>query len=133
MHGREELLAFLRSFMGAWSEYSNELEEIRVLPDGRLLVLFNEVGLGRSSGARTELHPGALVEIRDGLIVSLRGHGARRGAARGGPRVALGRPFDAAARAGSVPTSGCRRRVRLSGTNYLGGSLWICRGSARAS
>ena len=68
MHGREELLAFLRSFIGAWAEYSNELEEIRVLPDGRLLVLFNEVGLGRSSGVRTELHPGALVEVRDGLI-----------------------------------------------------------------
>ncbi len=73
VHGREELLAFLRSFMGAWSEYTNELEEIRVLPDGRLLVLFNEVGLGRSSGARTELHPGALVEIRDGLIVRYEG------------------------------------------------------------
>ncbi len=73
VHGREELLAFLRSFIGAWSEYSNELEEIRVLPDGRLLVLFNEVGLGRSSGARTELNPGALVEIRDGLIVRYEG------------------------------------------------------------
>jgi ketosteroid isomerase-like protein len=73
VHGREELLAFLRSFIGAWSEYRNELEEIRVLADGRLLVLFNEVGLGRSSGARTELNPGALVEIRDGLIVRYQG------------------------------------------------------------
>jgi ketosteroid isomerase-like protein len=73
VHGRDELLAFLRSFIGAWSEYRNELEEIRVLADGRLLVLFNEVGLGRSSGARTELNPGALVEIRDGLIVRYQG------------------------------------------------------------
>jgi len=73
VHGREELLAFLKSFMGAWSEYSNELEEIQVLPDGRLLVLFNEVGLGRSSGVRTELHPGALLEFRDGLIYRYEG------------------------------------------------------------
>jgi ketosteroid isomerase-like protein len=68
VHGRDELMAFLRSFMGAWAEYRNELEEVRVLPDGRLLVLFNEVGLGRTSGVRTELNPGALVDIRDGLI-----------------------------------------------------------------
>ena len=71
--GRGELMAFLRSFMGAWAEYSNELEEIRVLPDGRLLVLFDEVAVGRGSGARTELHPGALVEFRDGLIYRYRG------------------------------------------------------------
>ena len=72
-HGREELLAFLRSFIGAWAEYRNELEEIRVLQDGRLLVLFNEVGIGRTSGAETRLNPGALVEVRDGLIVRYEG------------------------------------------------------------
>ena len=73
VHGREELLAFLKSFMGAWSEYRNELEEIQVLPDGRLLVFFNEVGRGRISGAETTLSPAALVEIRDGLIVRYEG------------------------------------------------------------
>ena len=82
VHGREELLAFLRSFIGAWAEYSNELEEIRVLPDGRLLVLFNEVALGRRSGVRTELHPGALVEMRDGLIAATTAWSATRRCAR---------------------------------------------------
>jgi ketosteroid isomerase-like protein len=73
VHGRDELLAFLRSFIGAWAEYRNDLEEVRVLPDGRLLVLFTEVARGRSSGAVTELNPGALVEIRDGLIARYEG------------------------------------------------------------
>ena len=73
VRGREELLAFLKSFMGAWAEYSNKLEEIRALPDGRLLVLFNEVGRGRASGAETRLNPGAIVEIRDGLITRYEG------------------------------------------------------------
>jgi ketosteroid isomerase-like protein len=68
VHGRDELLAFLRSFMGAWAEYTNTLEEIRPLPDGRVLVLFTEVGRGRSSGVETTLNPGALVEFEDGLI-----------------------------------------------------------------
>jgi ketosteroid isomerase-like protein len=73
VHGRDELLGFLKSFMGAWAEYSNELEEIQVLPDGRLLVFFNEVGRGRISGAETTLNPAALVEVRDGLITRYEG------------------------------------------------------------
>jgi ketosteroid isomerase-like protein len=68
VRGRDELLAFLRSFISAWSEYTNELEEIRTLPDGRLLVLFHEHGRGRTSGAETDLSPGAIVEIREGMI-----------------------------------------------------------------
>jgi ketosteroid isomerase-like protein len=68
VRGREELQAFLRSFMGAWSEYSNELEEIHSLPDGRVLALFHEYGRGRTSGVETRLEPGALIELRDGLI-----------------------------------------------------------------
>jgi ketosteroid isomerase-like protein len=68
VHGREKLLAFLRSYMGAWEHYSNELEEIRVLPDGRLLVFLKEVARGRSSGVDMTWSVASIVEIRDGLI-----------------------------------------------------------------
>jgi ketosteroid isomerase-like protein len=73
VRGRDELVGFLKSFLGAWSEYRNELEEVRALPDGRLLVLFTEQGRGRSSGVETSLSPGALVEIRDGMIYRYEG------------------------------------------------------------
>jgi ketosteroid isomerase-like protein len=73
VHGRTELLAFLRSYMGAWAEYTTELEAIRVLPDHRLLVLFTERARGRSSGVETHLDPAALVTVRDGLVVRYEG------------------------------------------------------------
>jgi hypothetical protein len=50
VHGRDNLHAWLRSYMGAWDEYSNELEMVRVLPDGRLLLHMTEVARGRSRG-----------------------------------------------------------------------------------
>ena len=73
VHGREELLAFLQELHGRVVRVQQRARGDPVLPDGRLLVLFNEVGLGRSSGVRTELNPGALVEIRDGLIYRYEG------------------------------------------------------------
>ncbi|HEU0024570.1 MAG TPA: nuclear transport factor 2 family protein [Thermoleophilaceae bacterium] len=73
LRGRDDLHSFLRSFMGAWAEYTNELEEIRELPDGRVLVLFTETARGRRSGVETQLSPAALVTIRDGLIVRYEG------------------------------------------------------------
>ena len=72
-HGLDQLLGFLRSYMGAWDEYINELEEVRLLPDGRVLVLLKEVARGRSSGVEMTWSVAALVEIRDGLIVRYEG------------------------------------------------------------
>ena len=70
LKGRDELFAFLRSYMGAWDEYENELEDLRVLPDGRILLYLKEVARGRSSGVDLEWSVAALVEIEDGLIRS---------------------------------------------------------------
>ena len=68
VHGRDNLHAWLRSYMGAWDEYSNELEMVRVLPDGRLLLHMTEVARGRSSGVDLTWSVAALVELEDGLI-----------------------------------------------------------------
>ncbi len=73
VHGRDELLAFLRSYMGAWEEYVNELEDVRVLDDGRLLVYLTEKARGRSSGVEMTWSVAAIVEIEDGLITRYTG------------------------------------------------------------
>ena len=66
--GRDQLHAWLRSYMGAWEEYFNELEDVRVLDDGRLLVYLTEHARGRSSGVEMTWSVAAIVEIEDGLI-----------------------------------------------------------------
>ncbi|MBN1528585.1 MAG: nuclear transport factor 2 family protein [Thermoleophilaceae bacterium] len=71
--GRDALLAFLRSYMGAWDEYVNELEDVRVLPDGRLLLHLKEVARGRTSGVDLTWSVAAIVEIENGLITRYEG------------------------------------------------------------
>jgi ketosteroid isomerase-like protein len=73
VRGRDQVLGFLRSYMGAWAEYRTVLEDVRVLPDGRALAFFSEAATGRSSGVETELHPAALITVRDGLVVRYEG------------------------------------------------------------
>ena len=59
--------------MGAWEEYVNELEDIRVLDDGRLLVYLTEKARGRSSGVEMTWSVAAIVEIEDGLVTRYTG------------------------------------------------------------
>jgi ketosteroid isomerase-like protein len=77
VRGREEVVAFLRSFMGAWEEHEVEVEEIRPIGDGRVLVFFTERGVGRSSGAATEERPVAVWTVRDGMAVGFEAFGDR--------------------------------------------------------
>jgi ketosteroid isomerase-like protein len=66
--GRDEVVAFLRSFMGAWEEHVMEVEDVRELEDGRVLVFFTERGRGRQSGVETAAHPAALWTLRDDKV-----------------------------------------------------------------
>ena len=80
--GRDEVVAFLRSFMGAWDEHEMELEEVQELDDGRVLVLFTERARGRLSGVETEVRPAGLYTLRDGRIVRFEATGDRDEALR---------------------------------------------------
>jgi ketosteroid isomerase-like protein len=82
LKGREDLLAFLRSFMGAWDEHAMEVEELRELDDGRVLALFTERARGRMSGVETVANPAALWTVRDGRVVRCEGFGDRDEALR---------------------------------------------------
>jgi ketosteroid isomerase-like protein len=80
--GREQVVAFLRSFIGAWEEHEMDVEEIRELDDGRVLVLFTERARGRWSGVETVVHPAALWTLRDGMVVRFEAFGDRDEARR---------------------------------------------------
>jgi hypothetical protein len=71
--GREQVLGFLRSYMGAWSEYRVELEQVRAIDDERVLVTFTEIARGRSSGVETAVSPAAVVTLRGGFVVRYEG------------------------------------------------------------
>jgi ketosteroid isomerase-like protein len=75
--GRDEVVAFLRSFMGAWEEHVLELEEVHELDDGRVLVLFTERARGRMSGVETEVRPAGMFTLRDGRILRFDAQGDR--------------------------------------------------------
>jgi uncharacterized protein len=80
--GPDQVVAFLRSFMGAWEEHVMELEEVRELDDDRVLVFFTERGRGRSSGVETVAHPAAVWTLRDGKVTRFEAYGDRADALR---------------------------------------------------
>jgi ketosteroid isomerase-like protein len=84
VRGREAAMAFLREFMGTWEGHTIEIEEIRALGEGRVLVLFTERAVGRGSGVPTEVHPVAIWTLRDGLVTRFEGLARREGLARAG-------------------------------------------------
>jgi ketosteroid isomerase-like protein len=72
LHGREEVLAFLRRYAGTFEDYSMELDEIRDLGDHRVLARFSESGRGKGSGVETHLSATGVWTIRDGRAIAFR-------------------------------------------------------------
>jgi ketosteroid isomerase-like protein len=75
--GREATMGFLREFIRAWREHVIELEEVRALGDGRVLVLSTERGVGRGSGVALEHNPAAIWTVRNELVLRFQGFSDR--------------------------------------------------------
>jgi ketosteroid isomerase-like protein len=71
-HGLAEVGAFWRDYEATWENREIELEDVRQLEDGRVLVLFTERARGRASGIDTEASPGAIWTLRDGKIAGFK-------------------------------------------------------------
>jgi len=66
-HGREELIAIVSEWLGAWDEWHEEIEEMRAMGE-RVLVLSTQRGLGKGSGIAWENRFAMLFEVADDRI-----------------------------------------------------------------
>jgi ketosteroid isomerase-like protein len=72
LHGREEVLAFIRRYAGTFEDYRMELDEIRDLGGHQVLARFSESGRGKGSGAETHLSATGVWTVRDGRAIRFR-------------------------------------------------------------
>jgi ketosteroid isomerase-like protein len=70
--GIAEVGAFWRDYEAVWESREIDLEDIRELDDGRVLVLLPERARGRASGIETEASPGVIWTLRDGRIAGFK-------------------------------------------------------------
>jgi ketosteroid isomerase-like protein len=73
-NNRDELFAVLRRFLGTWEEYQVRVDEMRVLPDGRVLVLFSEHTRGRGAGIASDVEAAAVWRLGEGRVVAYRAY-----------------------------------------------------------
>ena len=91
VRGREAIRKFLVEFLGSWTEFRQEIEDVRVAGD-RAALLIHLTAVGRASGAEVNTRYAHLWTVRDGAGVfvdayrdqadALRALGTREGAER---------------------------------------------------
>ena len=79
--GINAFLDWMRSYLSAWVDFKFELYEVECV-EHRLLVRARITARGRTSGMELGGDIYELVELQDGLIISLEHHGTRDGALR---------------------------------------------------
>src|SRR5690349_3468354 len=71
---------FRHSWLDSWRDLRFEAEEFVDGTEGRILVLFKQTALGKSSGIETEQHGGHVWTMRNGKAVRLEVHVSREDA-----------------------------------------------------
>lgn len=71
--GHQALVRIIGSWVAAFDEWSEEIEEIRDLGD-HVLVAAKQRGRGKETGVETELRYALLYEVEDGKISSMTFH-----------------------------------------------------------
>jgi ketosteroid isomerase-like protein len=80
-HGYEGMeKGFRGSWLESWRELCFEAEEFMAAGEGRIVVLYRQTGIGKTSGAEAELHGGHVWTMRDGKAVRLEVHAHRHDA-----------------------------------------------------
>jgi ketosteroid isomerase-like protein len=74
-HGLDGMVkGFRESWLDSWRDLRFEAEEFIVGTEGRILVLFRQTALGKSSGVATEQHGSHVWTMRDGKAIRLEVH-----------------------------------------------------------
>jgi ketosteroid isomerase-like protein len=69
--GHERLIQIVTSWVTAWEDWREEIEEIRDLDDDRVLVLSVQRGRGKGSGVEVEARWAVVYELEGDLITSI--------------------------------------------------------------
>jgi ketosteroid isomerase-like protein len=73
-HGHEGVSRAVIEWVGAWSEWSIELERYLDVGDDRVAFLWQERGTAKGSGVAMSLKGISVVTLRDGVVVSMVAH-----------------------------------------------------------
>jgi ketosteroid isomerase-like protein len=77
--GRDAVLRFgLQEIPDAFEDLRVEVEEVRDLGEGRVLLVARYLGRGRKSGIELDQRISSIHRLRDGMIVSVRDYPSRR-------------------------------------------------------
>jgi ketosteroid isomerase-like protein len=69
--GYEGVRQWFASIEAVWSEWTLELPDVGITPDGRVLALGTVHGTGRGSGVELDRHVGVVVAFRDRKMLRL--------------------------------------------------------------
>jgi len=73
-HGREGVRRALIEWMGAWNDWTIEVESYLDVGDDRVAFLWQERGTAKGSGIATSQKGITVVTLRDGIVVSMLVH-----------------------------------------------------------
>ena len=73
-HGREEYLRYARDFVAQFEQFTLTVEDLRPIPDGRVLVSLRLRGRGKGSKAEFEARSGWVYTVRDGVVTHIRAY-----------------------------------------------------------
>jgi ketosteroid isomerase-like protein len=68
---------FREGWLESWSDLRFEAEEVVVASEARIVVLYRQTAIGKSSGVKTEARGGHVWTMRDGRVVRLEVHANR--------------------------------------------------------
>jgi ketosteroid isomerase-like protein len=78
-HGHRGVERFFREWLGAWTDYSIEVNEY-IDAGSSVMVAFHQSGIGRGSGVRTDRDFFAVYELKDSKVVRYRQFESRQNA-----------------------------------------------------
>ena len=73
-HGREEYLRYAHDFVAQFEQFTFTVEDLREIPDGRVLVCYHLRGRGKASQAEFDIRAGWVYTVRDGVVVHIRAY-----------------------------------------------------------
>jgi ketosteroid isomerase-like protein len=72
IHGKDAVIDFWRDYIDTWDEITFELIEIREAGEDQVVVIQDQRGRGKGSGASFELRSGTIFTLRAGRLVRMR-------------------------------------------------------------